>query len=102
MPLIKRSRPTEEAPTPARLRASIERADESREANLERIQKFLVNAADELRDLVIQTVAEDESLWDYVDRALPGADEDQRKVVYDRLLHERYEEVERLSAREEP
>jgi hypothetical protein len=80
----------------------IERTNESREANLERIHQFLESAADELRDVVMQTVAENESLKDYVDRALPGADEKQRKLAYERLRSERYAAMERLRTPEEP
>ena len=80
----------------------VERPNESRDANLDRIRQFLESAPDELRDLVIQTVAENESLKEYVDRALPGVDEKQRRLAYERLRSERYAAMERLRTPEGP
>jgi hypothetical protein len=61
------------------------------------VQRIVAEVDSErMRDVMMATVAGDESLRNYVDRCLPGVGPDERKVEYERLRRQRLAAITRL------
>jgi hypothetical protein len=62
------------------------------------LEAILAESGDAVRDVLLATVAGDESLADYVTRVMPGASDSERGLVYERLRKQRSLAIVRLRA----
>ena len=68
-----------------------------------KVEKLLGSTDSEaLRDMLMATVAEDESLGDYIKRRMPGLSKAEHAQVYQRLRRQRYNALLRLRGSEMP